>query len=272
MSDLHCTMCPHACFLREGETGFCHVRTNYKGQNVNVLGNRIAALAMDPIEKKPLYHFYPGSHILSVGTYGCNLHCMFCQNHWLSMPESISRGRDVSPEELAEVILSMDDNLGIAFTYNEPLLNTEYIIETARRIRPYGKKTVLVSNGCFSASVQQMILPYVDAMNIDLKGPASFYRKLQGDYDTVHRFIEESIKYGCHVEVTTLVVPGKSDDEEWVCSEAAWLASLDKDTVYHLTRYFPAYKSTAPATDPKVLYDLQKAAKMYLDHVYVGNI
>ena len=179
--------------------------------------------------------------------------------------------REVSAEQLAELILGQEDNLGIAFTYNEPMISYEYIIDTARLIRPYDKKTVLVTNGCISPHILDELLEVTDAMNIDLKGDAQFYRELNGDYDTVRRTIEASLKK-CHVEVTTLVIPGKNDTDAFIEEEAEWLASLDPDIVLHLSRYFPRYKYRIPATERNEIYRLTELARKHLKHVYPGNV
>lgn len=272
MSEIICDVCMHHCHLKEGKTGMCRARRNVNGVNVCDNYGRLTSLAMDPIEKKPLYHFYPGSWILSAGSYGCNLSCPFCQNASISMTdERTAYYREVSPEQLAELVLGQEDNLGIAFTYNEPMISYEYIIDTARLIRPYDKKTVLVTNGCISPRVLEELLEVTDAMNIDLKGDAQFYRELNGDYDTVRRTIEASCKR-CHVEVTTLVIPGKNDTDAFIEEEAEWLASLDPDIVLHLSRYFPRYKYRIPATERNEIFRLTELAKKHLKHVYPGNV
>lgn len=191
MSEVLCPGCFHHCLIPEGKNGLCRARGTRSGKNVCVNYGRITSLAMDPIEKKPLKHFYPGSWILSAGSYGCNLSCPFCQNSMISMADEFSVSyRAISPEELAEIALREEDNLGIAFTYNEPMISWEYLIDTAALLRPHGKKIVLVTNGCVSDDVLDLLLPYVDAMNIDLKGDAVFYQELGGSDEMVRHTIE----------------------------------------------------------------------------------
>lgn len=252
--------------------GFCKARANINGINQCINEGKLTALAMDPIEKKPFRHFYPGSQILSCGSFGCNLACPFCQNYMISISNShTAHYHDVSIHQLVEKILSFPMNLGIAFTYNEPLLSYEYIIAVAEKIKAYGKKVVLVTNGTAEISILEKLVPYIDAMNIDLKGDSQFYQELSGNYDSV----KASIAYvydKCHLEVTTLVIPGKNDSTSWIASEAAWLASLDQNIVLHLSRYFPRYHYSIPATDPNRIFAMKEAAEKYLNHVYTGNI
>lgn len=272
MSEIICHICPHHCRLQEGQTGFCRARRNTDGKNTCVSYGKLTSLALDPIEKKPLFGFYPGSLILSVGSFGCNLACPFCQNHEISMHgEDDTRTYDLSPEELCTLALSHQESIGVAFTYNEPLISYEYVLNTARLLRAHGLKVVLVTNGNAELPVLEELVPYVDAMNIDLKGPPAFYRELGGDYETV----KQCIRYCAartHVEVTSLIVPGRNDSAEWIAQEAAWLSSLDKNMILHITRYFPRYHYTMPATEKQVLYRLKETAEQYLHHVYLGNV
>ncbi len=272
MNELICNICFHHCILREGMTGRCRARTLQNGVNTCANYGRITALAMDPIEKKPLARFYPGSWILSAGSYGCNLSCPFCQNWHISMADERTTGYTVyTPEKLAELVLGTEGNLGIAFTYNEPLIEWEYVRDTASRIRPYGKKVVLVTNGCVEETVLKETAPWVDAVNIDLKGDADFYQEIGGDYNQVRHTIEY-MQACCHVEVTSLIIPGKNDSEEWIASEAQWLASLNPDIPLHITRYFPQWRYSIPATDPSLIVHLKQTAEQYLNYVYTGNI
>ncbi len=272
MSEVICDVCPHACHLRKGQTGFCKARKNFQGNNLCVNYGKITSLAIDPIEKKPLAGYYPGSLILSAGSFGCNLACPFCQNHEISMHgEDESWYKEVSPKELADLTMAHPESIGLAFTYNEPLIGWEYIRDTAEYLSGTGKKIVLVTNGCVNLPVLERLMPYIDAMNIDLKGDREFYRELRGDYDTVKQTIAYAAKH-CHVEITTLVVPGKNDSDEFIRQEAEWLASLDPGIILHLTRYFPRYHYTLPPTDIDVLRRLQKTASVYLKDVRLGNV
>ncbi len=272
MSEIRCEVCFRHCILNEGRTGFCRARMNQNGQNVCTGYGRITSLALDPIEKKPLSRFFPGSMILSAGSYGCNLACPFCQNWQISMADETSvHYETVSAEELSAVVLRTEGNLGIAFTYNEPLISWEYIRDVAKLVKPYGKKVVVVSNGCASPSVLMELEPYVDAMNIDLKGDGACYREFGGSYEQAKETIERMHAH-CHVEVTSLIIPGKNDSEEWVEKEAKWLASLDPSIVLHLTRYFPNWKYDLPATPKETIWKLQKTASQFLETVLTGNM
>lgn len=272
MSDVRCDVCFHHCLLKEGKTGFCRARANVNGVNTLLNYGRLTSLAIDPIEKKPLYGFYPGSYILSAGSFGCNLSCPFCQNYSISMADKESSDYiEIMPDELLAIAKKHPESIGIAFTYNEPLISWEYVYECAKLFRENDSKTVLVTNGCISPHILEKLLPYIDAMNIDLKGDAEFYRELCGDYETVIRNIETASKH-CHVEVTTLVIPGKNDSEEFIREEAKLLSSFSPDMILHLSRYFPRYRYTIPATDKKKLFRLKEIAEEYLPNVHVGNV
>lgn len=272
MSEIICDVCPHHCHLKEGKTGMCRARRNVSGENVCANYGRVTSLAMDPIEKKPLHYFYPGSWILSAGSYGCNLACPFCQNSSISMAdEKTADYIDVSAEQMAELVMRDPENLGIAFTYNEPMISYEYIIDTAKLVREQNRKVVLVTNGCVTETTLEKLLPYTDAMNIDLKGDREFYRELGGDFDTVRRTIDYC-RSRCHVEVTTLIVPGKNDSEEFMEEEASWLAGLDSSIPLHISRYFPRYRYRIPATPVSTVRRLCETAEKYLKYVCPGNI
>ena len=272
MNEVICEICFRHCHIQEGHTGFCRARKNEGGRNVPDNYGRLTGLALDPIEKKPLARFYPGSWILSCGSYGCNLACPFCQNHEISMADETNAGyRYYSPDQLARLILNTEDNLGIAFTYNEPMICPEYILDVAALIRPHGKKVVLVTNGCVTRKTAELLAPAVDAANIDLKGDRAFYEELSGSYDAARETIA-FLQEHCHVEITSLIIPGKNDSEEWVRKESEWIASLDPEIPLHLTRYFPRYRYTIRATDPETILRLVKIAKQSLSHVYAGNM
>lgn len=273
---ISCQVCKYHCFLAEGQYGRCHGRMNRHGEIVCDNYGRLTAMMLDPIEKKPLRRFYPGSRILSVGSYGCNLSCPFCQNFEISMAgRQQVPYREVAPEELAEMAYRYreDRNIGVAFTYNEPLIGFEYLKDTAKLVHKLGMKNVVVTNGFAELWVLEEILPDVDAMNIDLKGfTDSYYRKMGGDLETVKRFIEKAAE-SCHVELTTLIVPGENDSEKEMVEEARWIASLDPGIPLHLTRFFPRYKMEGrAATEAETIYRLKGIAERELRSVYTGNL
>ena len=271
-----CQVCMHHCSLVEGQVGRCGARKRQGEKIASINYGRISAMALDPIEKKPLNMFRPGSMVLSVGSFGCNLSCPFCQNHGISMQKGSMAGTVyVSPEELAEKALAYQrsGNIGVAYTYNEPLVGWEYVRDTARLVKEHGMENVLVTNGSATLEVLAAILPYIDAMNIDLKGfRAGYYQKLGGDLETVKPFIVHAAA-SCHVELTTLVVPGENDSEAEMEEEAKWIASaVGKDVPLHVTRFFPRYKMAGrDATKAEAAYRLADVARRHLRHVWVGN-
>ena len=282
-----CGVCFRHCDIAEGELGFCGARTCRGGEVTAANYGRVTALALDPIEKKPLRRFYPGSMILSVGSYGCNLHCPFCQNHEISWSkEALREGQQaerITPEELADAAERYKDrgNIGLAFTYNEPLIGLEFVRDTARLVHERGMKNVLVTNGTAEIAALEEVLPYIDAMNIDLKGFSERYYRgvLGGDLQTVQRFIARAVQ-SCHVELTTLIIPGENDSEEEMRQETAWIAGLkdaDGRTVgaeipLHISRFFPRFHMTdRGATNVGLVYRLADVAGERLKHVYTGN-
>ena len=270
-----CQVCMHHCSLSSGQTGFCRARKNENGTVICGNYGRITSMALDPIEKKPLKMFRPGSKILSVGSYGCNLRCPFCQNYEISMADEAAAGAlYISPKELAQKALEYKaaGNIGVAFTYNEPLVGWEYVRDTAKLVKEAGMVNVLVTNGSATLEVLEELLPFTDAMNIDLKGfRADSYRKLGGDLETVKAFIRRAAE-SCHVEITTLIVPEENDSLEEMEEEAQWIASLGGEIPLHVTRFFPRYhmEDRGP-TDIGRVYLLAETARKYLKNVFVGN-
>ncbi len=269
-----CEICPHHCRLAVGEVGKCRARIN-DGEKITALNyGALTSIALDPIEKKPLYKFFPGSRILSVGSYGCNLNCPFCQNHEISMADSNFPTRKITPEQLANLAQELvpQKNIGVAFTYNEPFISYEFIRDTSNLLKAIGLKSVLVTNGTVASGALKKILPLIDAMNIDLKGfTQEIYSKLGGDFETVRKTIEISAQ-NCHVEVTSLIVPTMNDSADDMDREAAWLSGISKDIPLHISRFFPRYKVTDIAPTPvKKIYELVEVAKRHLNFVYSGN-
>jgi len=270
-----CRICPHHCSLEEGQLGLCRARINKKGEVVCENYGKLTAIALDPVEKKPLYRFYPGSKILSIGSYGCNLNCPFCQNCDISM----ASGRDiettqVSCQALVDKALALRErgNIGIAYTYNEPLISYEFVMDCARLAKEQGLKNVVVTNGYICEEPLSRLLPLIDAFNIDLKGfTAGYYRKLRGDLETVKRSIELAAKT-THVEVTTLIVPGENDSDEEIEQLSAWLAGINPEIPLHITRFFPRWRMMdKEATPVRQVYHLAQLARKNLKYVYEGN-
>lgn len=268
---LLCKLCPHNCLISEEHTGLCLVRRNIGGTLQAESYGRISSISFDPIEKKPLLHFFPGSYILSGGSYGCNMCCSFCQNSAIS--QQISTSEFVAPERLVEIAKSNRSNLGVAFTYNEPLVGIEYLLDAAPLIQAADLKTVLVTNGLVEKAPLLELLPWIDAMNIDVKGFTSeYYRKLGGDLETVKRSVELCAT-SCHVEVTTLAVPGANDSEAEMESLSEWLAGISPELPLHITRFFPHYKMMDREPTPVTsLHKLAEIAKRCLKHVHIGSI
>ena len=272
-----CGTCPRHCRLAAGAVGFCRARRAEGGGVVAVNYGKITSLALDPIEKKPLAFFHPGKPILSIGNFGCNLRCPFCQNDSISQcGENEVRCQTASPVELAELACRLGverGNIGIAYTYNEPLVGWEFVRDCAREVHARGMLNVIVSNGCVEAAVVEEIAPLIDAANIDLKGPSQeFYDWVGGDFKAACRTIEMLHEGGCHVEVTTLIVPGRNDREEDVDAIASRLAAVSRDIPLHITRFFPRHMmSHASPTRVETVHALADVARRRLSRVLVGN-
>lgn len=270
-----CNICPHKCKLEEGQLGFCQGRISRNGKVISENYGRITAMALDPIEKKPLYHFYPGAKILSVGSYGCNLRCPFCQNCDIAMVkgDDIDYGK-IRCERLVEQAYQLKDrgNIGIAYTYNEPLIGYEFVKDCSYLASKRGLKNVVVTNGYICEEPLYELLPLVDAFNIDLKGfSPDFYKRLKGDLDTVKNTIMIAAKH-CHVEVTTLIIPDENDSVEEMEALSSWLADINPGIPLHISRFFPRWKmQDRDATPVETIYRLADIAGKNLKHVYKGN-
>ena len=269
-----CENCSHKCDLAEGVTGICHARSNKGGEISCDNYGAVTSLALDPIEKKPLAMFHPGARILSAGSYGCNMRCMWCQN------DSISRGYvpadTLSPEELVEIAIGQKErgNIGIAFTYNEPSVGYEFVYDTAKLAKSAGLICVSVTNGMLSRDRFDRLLNYIDAFNIDIKtGNSSKYELIGGDQNLILGNVRSAAEHGAHVELTTLVVPGFNDSEEDIRSIVSFIEELDARIPFHITRFFPAgdMRSAYP-TPLDVLYRFRDIAKEKLENVFLGNV
>lgn len=267
-----CALCPHRCQLADGQTGRCRARRNQAGTLIADSYGKVTAMALDPIEKKPLRRFYPGSLILSVGSFGCNFRCPFCQNYRIA--QQTPAFDRFAPAELATYALSLvpQGNIGLAYTYNEPLVGYEFVLDCAQRIRAQGQKNVLVSNGFICPEPWEYLLPWIDAINIDLKAiRPDFYRTLGGQLADVQRTIARAAAQ-CHVEVTCLVIPGEQDSPAEMETLARWLAAVDRDIPLHVSRFSPAYQyADRPAAPRDTVHALADIAQRHLSYVYTGN-
>lgn len=277
---VHCVLCPHNCIIHEDRVGICGVRKNMNGKLYSLNYSQIASMALDPIEKKPLYHFHPGSNIFSVGSLGCNFSCPFCQNHTISkvdVSDMDSKTVYTSSEELVEKALSLKSrgNIGIAYTYNEPSIWYEFVYDTAKLAKEKGLVNVMVTNGYLNPEPLRELLPFLDAMNIDLKAfNQDFYKNLvNGELEAVKGTIELATKASTHVEVTTLVIPDLNDSPHEIEEMCRWLASLNPEIPLHLSRYFPRYemRDKEPTSHRFLLY-LADIARKHLKYVHLGNV
>ncbi len=271
---VHCLLCPQDCRIAEGRTGVCRVRLNLGGVLHTLNYARVTSSALDPIEKKPLYHFHPGSQVLSLGTFGCNLSCRFCQNFTISQGEPPTE--ELAPDRAVRVALEARSrgNIGIAYTYNEPIVWFEYVRDTAAMAREEGLVNVLVTNGLIREEPLEELLPLIDAMNVDIKAMSDeFHRSLCGiaSGEQARRTVERAFGR-CHVEITNLLVTDANDGEEDVRALVDWAASVSPDLPLHISRYRPAYKHTAPPTPVDRIQRAVAIAREKLNFVYAGNI
>lgn len=267
---IRCNLCPHECLIPEGKSGLCRQRKHVNGTLIAEGYAMVSSIAMDPIEKKPLYHFYPGSFILSVGGLWCNLRCSFCQNWHIAHREQPTVF--VAPDKLVEMAIE-HNSIGIAFTYNEPVIWYEYILDTAQLCKQKDLKVVLVTNGFVQVEPLKDLLLYVDAFNIDVKAfNEEFYRRVCGGELSSVKTVVEQAAGKAHVEVTTLIIGGLNDDKAEIRELAQWLSKIDRNIPLHLSRYYPNYRMQLPPTPVNTLYELRDVAREYLDFVYVGNV
>ncbi|MCJ7806199.1 MAG: AmmeMemoRadiSam system radical SAM enzyme [Clostridia bacterium] len=273
---VRCLLCPHRCLLGEGQVGSCGVRQVEEGELFTCNYGCLAAAHWDPVEKKPLYHYYPGRSILSLGTFGCNLHCTFCQNWSLARGKSDQCVDLVNPAAVLAMLESEggpDEVLGVAYTYNEPLIWYEFVYDTARLLHEHGYKNVLVTNGYINREPLEELLPYIDAMNIDVKGFSDFFYRqyCRGNKEPVLRTVETAVQ-ACHVEITCLLIPTLNDSTAEQEELASWLGARSPELVLHYSRYFPHYKLDLPPTPVKVMEQARVIAQKHLHYVFLGNL
>ena len=277
---IKCQLCPHRCVIKEGRSGLCRVRKNIDKELIALSYGKMVSANLDPIEKKPLYHFFPGKNILSVGTLGCNFNCFFCQN-WSISQQDISATSEGSIEYILPVDLvkiagrqKTNNNLGIAYTYNEPLIGYEFVLDTAILAKKNGLKNVLVTNGYINEEPLKELLPYIDALNIDIKSiEDDFYKKYcRGSLNPVLKTCEIANKSSL-VEITNLIIPGLNDSEKNIKDLSEWVYNnLGKDTPLHLSAYRPEYKCNIKSTPVETIKKAYEIASEKLNYVYAGNV
>lgn len=273
--EIKCLLCPHGCILSPGKKGICRVREN-DGSTIKLLSYGIvSSYSSDPVEKKPLYHFFPGKNILSIGSYGCNMRCDFCQNEQISQHGVQHDKYVIEPIDIVSRAARYPENIGLAYTYNEPVIWFEYVMDCAVLIKERGLYNVMVTNGYINEAPLKELLLYIDAFNVDLK---SF------DEDFYHRYTGASLKNVLdslitikeadkHLEITTLVIPRLNDSAESMRSEARWISeNLGPLVPLHLSRYFPRYMRDDPPTPIETILKLYDVASEYLKYVYIGNV
>ncbi|MGI6129370.1 MAG: AmmeMemoRadiSam system radical SAM enzyme [bacterium] len=268
-----CHLCPHDCLISPGHAGICRMRVNKEGTLYAANYARVSSIALDPIEKKPLYHFHPGKDILSLGTVGCNLKCSFCQNYSISQEDAPTR--ELPPEQAVRLAKEQGpDCIGLAYTYSEPLMWYEYVLDTATLAKRAGLQNVLVTNGYIRLDPLKELLPVIHALNIDVKSFSDdFYQQLcRGRLDPVLKTVEAAVLAGCHVELTTLIIPGHNDSPTEIKSLSSFIADISPTIPLHLSRYFPQYKLNLPPTPLVTLEQAQIISREKLNYVYIGNV
>lgn len=269
---VHCHLCPHECIIANGKVGICGVRKHIDGKLYSLVYGETTSIALDPVEKKPLYHYHAGEYILSLGTKGCNFKCPFCQNWTISQDMDAPTEKITSERVIKEA--KKRKSFGIAYTYNEPFIWYEFVLDTAKLAKKEGLENVLVTNGYVNPKPLEDMLPYIDAMNIDLKSmDEEFYRKACGGrLEPVLYVIKRSAK-ACHVELTNLIIPGLNDSDEDFTRLVDWIYdNVGPEVPLHFSRYFQCYKLAKPTTPLDTLERAYQIAKKKLKYVYLGNV
>jgi len=257
--------------------GICKVRRNVNKVLYSLNYGVVTAINIDPIEKKPLYHFWPGSKILSIGTKGCNFKCIFCQNHHISQRDIQDNDfvDNYHPEQIIDIALRQKNNIGIAYTYNEPIIWYEFVLDTAKLANKKGLKNVMVTNGFINQKPLKDLLKYIDAFNIDLKffDDYAYNKYTGGKLINVLETIKTVKSSGKHFEITHLIVTDLNDNIEQFSKMVNWIANnVGINTPLHISRYFPSYKYSASPTDLRIIDDFYNIAKNKLNFVYKGNV
>ena len=260
--------------IKPGKFGLCRARKNLDGKLHSMTYGEFTSIHLDPIEKKPLYHFYPGTQILSVGTIGCNFKCSFCQNWEISQSNYGDIPMQKLTKEEALALAKERNSIGIAYTYNEPLINYEWVYEASQYFRKNGMKNVLVSNGYIMKEPLLELVKYLDAANIDVKAfNNTFYKELcAGKLDIVLDNVKTMIESEVHVELTTLLIPGQNDSMKEISALVDWVAELNPEIPLHFSRYFPQYRMSEPMTPIDTMEEAHNIAKKKLKYVHIGNV
>lgn len=272
---VQCHLCPRNCVIKEGNRGNCGARENIEGVLYSMNYGKAAAAGLDPIEKKPLYHFLPGEKTMSFGAAGCNLHCLFCQNWEVSQgfPEGI-RALNLSPQEAVRYSKKMNSKI-ISYTYTEPTIFYEYMNDTAKLAKRAGMKNVMVSNGFTNPEPIKKIGGLIDAVNIDVKGDDKFYREITGAWlEPIKEALKLYKKNGVWIEITNLLIPGKNDSQKQIKDLVDWIAkNLGKDTPLHFSAFWPTHRlRDVPSTTLKTLKMARRIGMKKLNYVYTGNL
>ncbi|MFH1506621.1 MAG: AmmeMemoRadiSam system radical SAM enzyme [archaeon] len=273
---VQCQLCPRFCSIKPGEIGDCKARKNEKGELYSLVYGKLCSVNVDPIEKKPMYHFLPGEHAFSIGTTGCNLHCAFCQNWSTSQANAGSvPGMDLNPKEAVTLAMNKDCKI-IAYTYNDPIVFFEYVLDTAKIARKKGLKNVIVCNGYINPKPLKEWCKYIDGANIDLKSfNPEFYKKYCfGELEPVKESLKILKKNKVWLEITNLIIPGLNDDLKEIGEMCKWIAKeLGKDVPIHFSRFHPCHKMLDRApTSVESLHKIAEVAKKHLNYVYLGNV
>ncbi len=274
---VQCLLCPHLCKIKDGKRGICGVRKNINGQLFAETYGRVTSLHSDPIEKKPLYHFHPGDYIFSMGSLGCNLHCLFCQNSEISQSnfDDFPYYKNYTTDDIINLAKKNTDNIGIAYTYNEPTVYYEFMYDIAKKASANKLLNVAVTNGFINKAPLEQLLEYIDAFSVDLKAfTESFYKRYTGSSLAPVKETIKTIKaHGKHLELINLVIPTLNDDKQTFEQMVRWINDeIGNETVLHLSRYFPRHKLTISPTSIDTLKELKDIADKYLKNVYLGNV
>ncbi len=273
-----CNLCPHNCWINDSKTGICKVRQNRNGVLFAKNYGKISSIGFDPIEKKPLYHFYPGSEILSIGSIGCNLQCQFCQNWQISQTsvKDFKRGTEkMSSNEIIKIANSKERNYGIAYTYNEPIVFFEFMLDTAKKAKENNLNNVMVTNGFINQEPLNELNNFIDAYSVDLKAfnQDFFIKYTKSGLEAVKNTLINVARANKHLEITNLIIPGLNDDTEEFRLMVKWISeNIGKQTVLHISKYYPTYKLKVASTPIEKMLELNQIANEHLDFVFLGNV